>query len=297
MLEFSQLRCFVAVAETLHFGRAAVRLNMTQPPVSRQIQALEHELGVSLFERTSRTVQLTLAGRGFLAEARHMLQMAEGAMVSARRVSRGEAGAITLGFTAGSSYAFLPRLVSLTLAAMPGVELVLREMNTAAQMEALTAGRLDAGLVRLPVDRRGVELACVTREPMVLAVPEGDADHYGAHPALSDLGHARFIMYSPMDGRYFFDLTTSLFRLAEIAPSYVLHVSHVHTALALVSAGMGVALVPETASSLIVRGVSLRALRPSPPSLAELHLAWRRGQDNPAFGVFRDVVLPRLLID
>ena len=295
MFEFNQLRCFIAVAEDMHFGRAALRLNMTQPPLSRQIQLLEHELGVMLFERTSRSVQLTPAGRTFLPEARQMLRLAEGAAASAKRVARGEAGVVTLGFTAGTSYAFLPRLVALAVAEMPDVDLVLREMNTAAQMEALATSRLDAGLVRLPVDRRGIELECVMREPLVLAVPEGHRFAEGDAPGLRDLDRAPFIMYAPTDARYFYDLTSSLFRAAEIMPSYVQHVSQVHTVLALVSAGMGLALVPEAARSLAVRGVALRNLKPVPRTLAELHLVWRRGQDNPAYRVFCKLVLPKLL--
>ena len=182
MFEFSQLRCFLAVAEDLHFGRAAQRMNMTQPPLSRQIQLLEHELGVTLFERTSRAVKLTPAGRTFLPEAKQMLRLAEGAIVSAKRVARGEVGPVTLGFTPGSSYAFVPRLVAAAMEEMPDVDLVLREMDSAHQMEALAAGRLDAGAVRLPVDRRGMELACVMREQMLLAVPEGHALAEGKAP-------------------------------------------------------------------------------------------------------------------
>jgi DNA-binding transcriptional LysR family regulator len=295
MFEFNQLRCFLAVAEDLHFGRAALRLNMTQPPLSRQIQSLEQELGVTLFERSSRSVRLTPAGRTFLPEARQMLRLAEIAAVSAKRVARGEAGAVTLGFTAGSSYAFLPRLVGLAMAEMPDVDLLLREMTTAVQMEALAAGRLDAGLVRLPVDRRGIELACVMREPLVLAAPEHHPLAVSNNtPRLRDLDREPLIMYSPTEGRYFYDLTSSLFHAAEVAPIYVQHLSQVHTILALVSAGMGLALVPESASSLRVGGVVLRELRPAPKAVAELHLAWRRGQDNPAFRMFRNLVLPKL---
>jgi DNA-binding transcriptional LysR family regulator len=298
MFEFHQLRCFVAVAENLHFGRAAQRLNMTQPPLSRQIQLLEHDLGVTLFDRTSRSVQLTRAGRTFLPEARQMLRLAEGAAVSVRRVAQGAAGSITLGFTAGSSYGFLPRLVALATAEMGDVDLVLREMISARQMEALGAGLLDAGLVRLPVDRRGNELACVLREPLVLAVPEGHPLAGGGEPGLRDLDRVPFIMYAadaPTEGRYFHDLTSSLFRAADIAPSFVQHVSQIHAILALVSAGMGVSLVPRSAGSLLARGVVLRELRPVPRTWAELHLVWRRGQDNPALAVFREKVLPKLV--
>ena len=111
MFELSQLRCFVVTAEELHFGRAAVRLNMTQPPLSRQIQLLEHVLGVKLLDRTSRAVKLTPAGRVFLLEARRILRLTESAALATRRIASGEAGTITLGFTAASGYSFLPRLL------------------------------------------------------------------------------------------------------------------------------------------------------------------------------------------
>jgi DNA-binding transcriptional LysR family regulator len=154
MFELSQLRCFAAVAEELHFGRAAARLNMTQPPLDRQIQLLEHALGVGLFERTSRSVRLTPAGRAFHAEARRVLDLAEGAGLAAKRVARGEAGSITIGFTAAASYGFLPRLLAAARAAMPGVDLALKKMVTADQTEALSSGQIDLGLLRPPVDRK-----------------------------------------------------------------------------------------------------------------------------------------------
>src|SRR5215475_4907243 len=109
--ELRQLRCFVAAAEELHFGRAAARLNMTQPPLSRQIQILEHVMGMRLLERTSRVVRLTPAGRRFLPEARHILHLAESAALSARRTATGEAGSIAIGFTASAAYSFLPQLI------------------------------------------------------------------------------------------------------------------------------------------------------------------------------------------
>jgi DNA-binding transcriptional LysR family regulator len=295
VFELNQLRCFVAVAEDLHFGRAAQRLNMTQPPLSRQIQLLEHELGLVLLERTSRSVRLTRAGSMFLPEARQILRIAESAALSAKRVARGEAGLFTLGFTAGSSYTFLPRLVALAMAEMPDVDLVLREMNTATQMDALAAGRIDAGLVRLPVDRRGIELECVQREPFVLAVPSGHALASGDAPGLRHLDRMSFITYSPTEGRYFYDLTSNLFRSAEVAPNFVQQVSEIHTILALVSVGMGLALVPQAARNLGVQGVVLRDLEPVPRTLAELHMVWRKGHVNPAFRVFCNLVLPKLI--
>ena len=291
MFEFGQLRCFVAVGEELHFGRAAQRLHMTQPPLSRQIQLLEHAVGVGLFERTSRSVRLAPAGRTFLPEARRLLRLAEAAALDAKRAARGDAGNIALGFTSGSSYAFLPRLVKAAAAELPDVHLVLREMRNSEQMEALAAGRLDAGLVRLPI-----ELTCVGREAILLAVPE---DHplavAKAAPGLRDLDRAPLVMYSPTENRYFYDLVSGLLRAADVAPEYVQHGTQIHTILGLVSAGMGLALVPESARNLLVRGVTLRDLSPVPLATAELQLVWRRGHDNPALRRFQALVLPQLL--
>lgn len=295
MLEFGQLRCFVAVGEELHFGRAAQRLNMTQPPLSRQIQLLEHAVGVALFERTSRSVRLTAAGRTFFPEAKRLLRLAEAAALDAKRVARGDAGVLKIGFTGGSSYAFVPRLVTIAAAEMPDVELVLREMRTAEQMEALASSRLDAGLVRLPVDRRGMDLVCVARDTLILAAPEG---HRLAlpevTPSLLDLDQESLVMYSPTENRFLYDLVSGLFRTANIAPTYAQHVNQVHTVLGLVSTGLGVAIVPESARYLGMRGVVMRELSPALHASAELHLVWRRATDNPALRMFRTLVLPKL---
>ena len=120
MYELKQLRCFVAVGEELHFGRAAKHLHMTQPPLSRQIQMLEQELKIELLARTSRTVKLTPAGRAFLPEARRILALTESAAIAARRIAKGESGLIRMGFTASSSYDFLPRLLALANSSLKG---------------------------------------------------------------------------------------------------------------------------------------------------------------------------------
>src|SRR5277367_5252581 len=133
--ELRQLRCFVAVAEELHFGRAAARMNMTQPPLSRQIQMLERVLGVKLLDRTSRVVKLTPAGRVFLLEARRILRLTESAALTTRRTASGEAGTVALGFTAASGYNFLPRLISLCTSRLPNVNFSLKEMVTTDQTE------------------------------------------------------------------------------------------------------------------------------------------------------------------
>lgn len=295
MFDLYQLRCFVAVAEELHFGRAAARLNMTQPPLSRQIQLLEHALDVKLLERSSRSVQLTPVGRSFLPEARRILRLAEGAALTAKRVARGEAGSVTVGFTAGASYSFLPRLVAFAFAEMPDVDLVLKEMVTTSQVEALAMNRIDLGLVRLPIDRRGLETMCVLRESLMLAMPRNHSLVGGREPTLKDLDRQDFVMYSPTEARYFHDLVTSLFNAGEIIPSYVQYIHQIHTILALVSAGVGIALVPESAQTLRFEGVVFRTVRISPKAFVELHLVWRRNNENPAVSLLRDLVRGKLI--
>ncbi|MFD2428081.1 LysR family transcriptional regulator [Sphingobium scionense] len=174
MFELSQLRCFVAAAEELHFGRAARRLNMTQSPLSRQIQLLERILDVQLLERTSRQVSLTPAGGIFLIEARRIVRLADSAALSARRVAKGDAGRVAIGFTAVSGYNIVPRIVAQARAMLPNIELELREMVSGDQVDALLTGLVDIGFVRPPVNRHEFDSACVLHEPLFVALPPGD---------------------------------------------------------------------------------------------------------------------------
>lgn len=285
MFELAQLRCFVAAAEELHFGRAAARLNMTQPPLSRQIQILERVVGVQLLERTSRVVRLTPAGRRFLPEARRLLHLAESASLSARRTASGETGGITVGFTASAAYSFLPQLIIAARARLPGVDLVLEEMVTAEQVEALEAHRIDVALLRPPV-RREFQSMRVAREPLLAAMPLAHPLAKGRPPTLKDFDGQPFVTYSPYEARYFYDLLAGIFRKAGVAPRYVQHMTNVHAILALVRAGLGTALVPAAAASLRFEGLALRPVRTRPERPVELFLAWNRSNDNPALPAF-----------
>src|ERR1700722_16624108 len=295
MYELKQLRCFVAVGEELHFGRAAKHLHMTQPPLSRQIQMLEQELKIELLARTSRTVRLTPAGRAFLPEARRILALTESAAMAARRIAKGESGLIRMGFTASSSYDLLPRLLALANSSLKGFGVVLNEMVTMQQMEALHADRIDFGLVRPPIDKRDLDVACVAREPLLLAVSSKHRFATGRAPTMKDLAGEPFITFSPVDGRYFYELIERMFRKAGVSARYVQYISQVHSILALVSAGIGIALVPETAKKLHLEGAVLRELA-GPPVYAQLFLVWLRENDNPALPAFRDLVLKHLAI-
>jgi DNA-binding transcriptional LysR family regulator len=281
MFELSQLRCFVVVAEELHFGRAAVRLNMTQPPLSRQIQVLERILGVTLLERTSRSVRLTPTGRSFLPEAQRLIRSADAAAALAKRVDMGKSGSLKIAFTAASAYSFLPNLVTTSLSALPDVDLTLLEMVTKDQVEALLAGQVDIGFMRPPIARAELESACVLTEPLLVAVPTDHALANAEFVSLKDLDGQPFIMYSAQDARYFHDLLVSLFSTAKVLPRYVQHLTQIHSILALVRSGLGGAIVPASAANLRYEGISLRPLRLKKPDQVELYAVWRRDHGNP----------------
>ncbi len=287
MFELSQLRCFVAAAEELHFGRAAQRLNMTQSPLSRQIQLLERILDVTLLERTSRQVSLTPAGRVFLIEARRIVRLSESAALSARRVAKGDAGRVAIGFTAVSGYNLVPQIVAQARASLPNIDLELREMVTTDQVDALLTGLIDIGFVRPPVDRHEFDTVCVQVEPLVVALPAGDPRQSKAVLALNDFDGLPLIMYARQGAGYFHQMLVGLFDGAGVAPQYVQHVTQIHSMLGLVHAGLAAAIVPESASGLHMIDVQFRRLATEPEKPVELHMAWRRDNSNPALEPMR----------
>ncbi|WP_103504064.1 MULTISPECIES: LysR substrate-binding domain-containing protein [unclassified Streptomyces] len=285
MFTLAQLSGFVAVAEELHFTRAAERLRMTQPPLSRQIQLLEEGLGVRLLDRTNRSVRLTPAGRAFLTEARRILRQAERAALAARQVSTGEAGSIAIGFTATSAHAPLGDLLAVARRTVPEAEVVLRELVTRDQLEALAEGTLDLGMVRPALLGPGLRSRPAIREGLLAAVPGGHPLALRAGPLeVADLDGQEFLMYSPVEGRYFHELLISVFRAARVAPVFTQYLSHVHSILALVNTGWGVAVVPESAEQMRFDGIVFRPLTLPDPRPVELDLVWREANDNPVLG-------------
>ena len=290
MFELSQLRCFVAVAEELHFGRAAARLNMTQPPLSRQIQVLERILDVALLERTSRSVRLTSAGRSFLPEAQRLIHGAEAAAMLAKRVDSGKSGSLKLAFTAASAYSFLPSLIKASRSALPDVELLLSELVTGDQIHGLLSGELDIGLMRPPITNPELDYTRVQVETLLLAVPN-------AHPlaktkigSLKALDGEPFVMYEARRARYFHDLLVSLFSSVQVLPHYVQHLTQIHSILALVKAGLGSTIVPASAANLRYKGVTMLPLKLPKTSQIELCAVWRKDDNNPALGRMRQLL-------
>jgi len=280
VFQLSHLRSFVAVATELHFGRAAALLNMTQPPLTRQIQLLEHEVGVRLLERSGGTVRLTLAGATFLREAEDILRRSQAATLAARRAMRADAGSVTMGFIPAASFTLLPQLLSAIGAKFPDVHVSLREMQTDAQLEAIGAGRIELGVVRPFAPRSFALSAPLLREPFVLAAPVGHALMTCAALTLRSLEGQPFIEFCPSESRYLYEVVAGRLRAEGVAPETVQTLSHTHSILSLVDAGMGVALVPQSAHRLGYAGVAFRPLEDAAGLDVELHLAWRRGSQH-----------------
>ncbi|SDD83035.1 DNA-binding transcriptional regulator, LysR family [Auraticoccus monumenti] len=287
-ITLDQVRCFIAVAEELHFGRAAERMQMTQPPLSRQVQKLERGVGARLLERGSRGVSLTAAGTAFLDDAYRMVATVEASVAHARRVEGGSAGTVHLGFTAVSAIGVLGPLLGLLEQDLPDVEVVLHERVSGAQVEGLRRGELDLGLARPPFDTGALSSRVVAREPLHAAVPVGHR-LAGVEGPLGpeDFDAQAVIGYHPTQARYFHELSVRFLLNSQARTEQ--HVQQVLTALLLVAAGQGVAFVPASAAALGVAGVVHKPLvdlagahaDSDPARPVELHAIWSRGGLTP----------------
>jgi len=294
-LELRQLRYFVTVAEELHFGRAAARLHMTQPPLSQAIAAFEAGLGAPLFLRNRRTVELTPAGSALLPEARRMLQDADGLPELARRAAAGEAGRLALAFVTSADYSVLPPFLRRYSERYPAVHLRLQEATSDVQVEELLAGRIDAGLLIPPLpDKARAELDYmkVLDEALILCAPAGAMP--GAGPArapirLQDVPPLPLIIFPREISPGLYDAIFSCFRAAGLTPVIGQQAIQMQTIVSLVSAGMGLALVPQSVSNLMRPGVEYRALA-DPTPLVETGIAWRRDNASPVLKGFLDLL-------
>nr|WP_315395377.1 LysR substrate-binding domain-containing protein [uncultured Duganella sp.] len=286
MLDLGQVRCFVAAATELNFRRAAALLNMTQPPLSRQIQLLEHSLGVALFDRVGRTVKLTTEGRIFLADASRLLNLAEQAETTVRRASKGKTGRVRIGFTGAAGYELIPGLLAAGKLALPEIDVVLFELISVAQIEAFNASTIDLGFMRPVSARQQLELLLVEEEPLVVALPRGHA--LGAHAAiaLAQLDGQPFIMHSPVQGKYFYDRLMGIFASNDVQVQITQYIDQSPTILSMVRAGLGVSILPASAQRFHYDNVEFRPLA-DVVAQAEMSMAWRSDQDNPAVTAFR----------
>ncbi|MBO8197005.1 LysR family transcriptional regulator [Streptomyces smyrnaeus] len=279
-MELRYLAAFVAVAEELHFGRAAKRLHMAQPPLSQQIRQLEKELGVQLFERSTRSVRLTSAGESFLAPVRKVLADLDAATRVAKAAGRGEFGRVSVGFAGASSHTSLPLLTRAVRTAHPGIELVMQGQNYADRALARVAeGSLDLGFVRLPVTRPGVETRVIAEEELICALA---SDHPLARQErvdVADLAGEPFVSFPADAGSSLRDATFRTCERAGHIPRVVQEAPDSYTILALVAMGVGVTLTLTSCTHIQQTGLVYRPLA-GPPVVLRSALAWRA--DNPS---------------
>jgi DNA-binding transcriptional LysR family regulator len=293
-MDFRQLRSFVAVAEEMHFGRAAERLHVAPTALSRLVKALEDEIGVRLLTRTTRAVTLTRAGLGFLEDAKAILARTEDAARNAREVADGGGLTLRVGAIDAASASFLPEAINGLRAALPDVDLRLTETVTAQQLQMLRTGRLDLALIRPPMTASEFPFEVLRKERLVALLPE-------AHPlamrdglSIADLAGEPIIIPAKRARPYAYDLVMAYFASAGLVPRILQETTEKPAMLAMVAAGIGVALAPDWTETLSRAGVRFRPIRDvaldPEPAGAIIGMAWRGQQRHAA----RDVLIDAL---
>ena len=281
-MELRQLRHFLAVAEALHFGKAAESLHMTQPPLSQSIKALEADLGVELFFRTKRTVRLTPIAKEWLPHARRVLDEAASLPDLARRLSRGQVGRLRIGFVSFVGYSFLPRLVSRFKQTCAEVDVELNEAVSNVQIDGLLAGELDIGLMIAPPNRgmpASLSYLPLASEELVVAMPsrwrDGTVDaRENDTISFAELKDKPLVLFPRAGAPVLHDLVTALYAEHDAEPVVVQRAMQMQTIINLVAAEMGVALVPGSMRALAPEGVSYVKLRAAAPKI-EFGIGWR----------------------
>jgi DNA-binding transcriptional LysR family regulator len=289
-VELRHLRYFVAVAEELHFRRAARRLDIAQPPLSQQIRRLEAELQTQLLRRTKRQVQLTEAGRIFLEEARGTLVQAERAIRLAQRASRGEIGQLAVGFVPWVDFTRVPQMIRAFGERYPRVELELHSLAVPEQLSALRDGRIHIGMLRSPVDAADLVTEPLLSEPLVVAFPQ--RHRFAAYQRVPwrALSGEPYILFSPKRAPNYNSVVAHGCREAGISLNVRHEADNPQTVLALVEAGIGVSLVPASFQRVKRPGVAHRGLRPVGPSIKTV-MAWRRDDESsPLVQAFLSVI-------
>ncbi|WP_089722141.1 LysR substrate-binding domain-containing protein [Candidatus Entotheonella palauensis] len=290
-MELRHLQYFLVVAEELHFGRAATRLHITQPPLSQQIRQLEDELGVMLFQRTTRRVQLTDAGRAFQEAAQQLLAQAEQAVQLAQRTHRGEIGSLTIGFVGSAMAGRFSDILLAYREHFPQVEVTLLEFTTSQQFEALRQRRIDVGILRPfhPIREAGLELATIDREPFVVVLPK-------AHPLaklrripLRALAREKVVMVPVHLEPGVEDDIVAFCQRARCYPQRLPGATQLLTMIGLVAAGMGLSLVPASMRTVQWKGIVYRPVQ-DPMPLADLTAVWRRDTTSSVVQAFVDMI-------
>lgn len=285
MVELRHLHYFIAVAEELHFSRAAERLCISQPPLSQQIRSLEDELGIKLFERTKRQVQLTEAGKVFLERSYLVVAQLEQAIAVTQQIGRGEVGQLALGFVDSAMYTLLPEILRVFREQFPVVELRLHELTTAQQIQALYDKQIDIGIVRSVISESGLSVECLLHESLVLALPENHPFSTQTQVSLSSLADEFFILFPAKLGPIFYEQIIHSCQQAGFRPKVAQEAVQMQTIIGLVAAGLGIAIVPASMQNFHRSGVIYRPLQEQIPNTG-LYLTWRQHDSSPVIRAF-----------
>ncbi|MEM1255053.1 MAG: LysR substrate-binding domain-containing protein [Cyanobacteria bacterium P01_H01_bin.21] len=287
-MELRHLRYFLTVADTLNFSRAAARLNMAQPPLSQQIQALEKELGVTLFERNRRPLQLTYAGKAFLPEVQAVMTQVDRASRIAQQANRGEVGQLTIGFNSAAMQTVLPTILKSFREQFPLVNLNLCELDSQLQLKQLSNNQIDCGFLHSH-QRENLHYQVLLKEPLVVALPE---DHPLVVQQVIDLKLLKnepFILPPPTMGQSFYHQVIDLCETHGFTPTIIQKARLLQTVLGLVVSGMGIALVPVSMQNLQRTGVVYRNLHHTLE--LETLLVWKQDSPSPVLEHFLNVAL------
>ncbi|HEY6197987.1 MAG TPA: LysR substrate-binding domain-containing protein [Candidatus Binatia bacterium] len=293
-MDLRRLKYFVTVAEELHFGRAAKRLHITQPPLSQQIQLLEHELDMMLFNRTRRRVELTSIGKVFLVEARALLQQSDDAVARTRRVQRGEAGRLSIGWMPWSVLTPLPFMIREFCQRFPEVHLDVHSLSAEGQLEALHEGTIDAGFVLwisdfgLPSRTGPLKTEIVLKPPLVVVVPQNHRFAAAGRVELADLTNEPYILFKRESGQVFYDYVISFYQRNGLRLNIRHEADHPSTVLGLVAAGLGITILPFT-STHAIPGVVCCDLPAASPQL-EIALTWRPQNESTLLANFTETI-------
>ncbi len=296
-MDLKQLRCFIAVAEELHFGRAATRLNMAPPALSRQVRLLEDELDVRLFSRTTRTVTMTRAGAAFLDEARDILARTKSATKVVQEAARSEENLLRIGALDSAAAGLLPEVMFTFRQQHPDVRIQLMEATTSRQLQGLVTGRLDLGFLHPPVMEPDLAWEFVLQEQLLVALPLGHALSNRLVVGLPSLVREPLILPAKRVRPCTYNLVVKCFESIGAQPNIVQEATEKQTIVSMVAAGMGVALVPDWVAKLRVPGVIYKplahALGDPPPPEVTLGVCWRVHQRLHARDLFLEHIRQR----
>ncbi len=287
-IELRHLRYFVAVAEELHFGRAAERLHLAQPPLSQQIRKLEELLGYPLFIRTSRSVRLTDAGEAFLQRARRTLRNVQRDLDETRSIARGDVGSLHIGFIGSAVLSTLPAIFRTYREAYPRVRLHLHESFTSLVMEGLENGTLDAGILRDGDPVAGINVTTILSEPFVAVLPASHACAKQKSISPAALRGEPFIYYPRSAGARAYEKPLTLCEEYGFRPQVVQEASHWLTILQLIGAGLGVSIAPACVRRIATAEVVCLPLRGA-RTVSNIELAWPAGDGRPIVERFRHI--------